>query len=117
MEVLPIGSITVFTNVSERQKPLFDANAYEEVSEALAHWVERDLEEKDLNNSIIVMEFETRIGCVITPILLGIVIAKAAAASGAATVGTAITIAGVSGAGYKFITDYDKLKKGNDILV
>jgi hypothetical protein len=111
MEILPIGSFTVFTNVNNRQQNLFDTELNQKVSEALVNWIKGELERKFPKGEVIIFEYETIPGCIITPILIGIIIKTAATASTAAAVGTGLTIAGVGGATYKVITEYDKIKK------
>ena len=110
MEVLPIGSITIFTNISERQQYLFDADLNQKISDALANRVKIDVEKK-FQDSVVIISYETRIGCIITPILIGIVVKTAAAAGTGASVGTGLTLIGAGGVTYKFVTGYDKIKK------
>ena len=111
MDVLEIGTITLFTNVNDKQKYLFDESLNEEVSKALVNWVKRELENRFPKNDIIIIEYKTEVGCIITPILIGILLKTTAATATATAVGTGLTIAGVGGATYKVITDYDKIKK------
>jgi hypothetical protein len=111
MEVLPIGSITIFTNISDRQQSLFDTNLNQKVSDTIVNWIKNDFENKFPEATVIILSYETKIGCIITPILIGIIVKTAATAGAGAAVGTGLTIAAVGGAGYKFITDYDKVKK------
>jgi len=98
MDVLEIGTITLFTNVNDKQKYLFDETLNEEVSKALVNWVKRELENRFPKNNIIIVEYKTEVGCIITPILIGILLKTTAAT--ATTVGAGLTIAGVGGATY-----------------
>lgn len=111
MDVLEIGTITLFTNVNDNQKYLFDEALNDEVSKALVNWVKKELENRFPKNDIIIIEYKTEVGCIITPILIGILLKTTAATATATAVGTGLTIAGVGGATYKVITDYDKIKK------
>lgn len=111
MDVLEIGTITLFTNVNDNQKYFFDEALNDEVSRALVNWVKKELENRLPKNDIVIIEYKTEVGCVITSVLIGIFLKTAAASATATAVGTGLTIAGVGGATYKVITDYDKIKK------
>lgn len=111
MEILPIGSITVFTNVSDRQKYLFDAELNYKVSDALVNWIRNDFESQFSETKFVIIDYETKVGCIITPILIGIVVETIATAGSGALLGTGLTVAGTGAATYKVITDYDKIKK------
>lgn len=111
MEVLAIGTLTVFTNVSNQQQYLFDASLNEQVSAAIVDWVKEDTANKFPDAEVVVISYETKTGCIITPVLFGAAIAKVAAASAGTAAATGVTLVGTGSAVYKLVTDYDKIKK------
>lgn len=108
MEVIPIGSITICTNVNEEQKFLFTSSLNEKVSGELVKWLEAELKRTISEYKIEVISYETKTGCIITPIILGVAIVNTVASTG---IGAGITAAAVGSGIYKFITDYDKIEK------
>lgn len=116
MDVLPIGSITLFTNVHPRQQYLFDAALNEQVSKTLVALVQDELVKFFPDASVVVIGYETKTGCIITPILLGVVLAKTTVVAGGTAVAASTAAAAGAGVGlgagaYKLLTDYDKIKK------
>lgn len=104
LDIIPIGSFTIFVNTNT----LWDEYPTEDLRLAVADTIIREFR-KRLNDipdgdQIIITAVETRIGCLLIVISLGQLFA------GVTTIG-AVTV------GYNLIKDYDKLKQNIPIII
>ncbi|HTN17795.1 MAG TPA: hypothetical protein VL092_08955 [Chitinophagaceae bacterium] len=95
-----LGTFTVFVNISaEQQMFINEDKIIDRVSKLIAYRINKLFLNRFPGSSIAVINYKGSRGCILVVISLEAII-------------QGITAAGLAGATYKFIKDYDKIKKG-----
>ena len=103
MEVMQLGSFSVFINIAQQELCLLTDSLEREITKKVTDKISKVLSTTFKDHKILITNIEVKRGCLIIIISVGAVI-------------KVIVASGVIGGAYKVITDYDKIKKNLKLI-